>query len=203
MAENYSMDVLCVGADREVGEFVREAAALTLPAVTVRDLPAAQGKDTTPADVAVICESATGASLQTLRLLRASGFKHGAIVIGEMEETSPDLARWAPVRVLPRERAARELATVVGALSDLASRKTDPANLALQRTRQLIAAGEIALGLQHSINNPLTALLAEAQLLEFEELPQDHREAVERIVVQTRRVIELVKGLDGISERKT
>jgi signal transduction histidine kinase len=52
--------------------------------------------------------------------------------------------------------------------------------------------------LQHSLNNPLAALLAEAQLLELEPLPPDHRGSVERIIEMTRRVINVVRGLDGV-----
>jgi signal transduction histidine kinase len=47
--------------------------------------------------------------------------------------------------------------------------------------------------LQHSLNNPLAGLLAELQLLEMEELPPEHREAVERCVELCRRVIRLVR----------
>ena len=48
-------------------------------------------------------------------------------------------------------------------------------------------------GLQHSLNNPLAALLAELQLLELEELSPDHRESVERAIDLCRRVISLVR----------
>ncbi len=48
-------------------------------------------------------------------------------------------------------------------------------------------------GLQHSLNNPLAALLAELQLLELEELAPEHRESVERAIGLTRRVIALVR----------
>ena len=48
-------------------------------------------------------------------------------------------------------------------------------------------------GLQHSLNNPLAALLAELQLLELEELAPEHREAVERAIGLCRRVITLVR----------
>jgi signal transduction histidine kinase len=68
----------------------------------------------------------------------------------------------------------------------------------LRRTQRLVAAGEVALGLQHAINNPLTAVLAEAQLLEMESLPEEQATAVARIVENTRRVVQLVRKLDVI-----
>ena len=48
-------------------------------------------------------------------------------------------------------------------------------------------------GLQHSLNNPLTALLAELQLLEMEELSESHRESVERSISLCRRLITIVR----------
>jgi signal transduction histidine kinase len=49
---------------------------------------------------------------------------------------------------------------------------------------------------QHAINNPLTALLAEAQLLELEELTDDQRQSVERMVELARRLVALTRRLD-------
>jgi len=52
--------------------------------------------------------------------------------------------------------------------------------------------------LQHSLNNPLAGLLAEAQLLEMEQLAPDHRASVKRIIELCRRVVDVVRGLDGV-----
>jgi signal transduction histidine kinase len=66
----------------------------------------------------------------------------------------------------------------------------DPA-ARLQEIRQL--AGQ----LQHDMNNPLAALLAELQLLGMEEdLPAQHRTSVERSIELLRRVIGLTRRLD-------
>jgi nitrogen-specific signal transduction histidine kinase len=67
---------------------------------------------------------------------------------------------------------------------------------ALRKARRLLAAGEVALGLKHAMNNPLTAILAESQLLSLEELPTEASGAVSRIVESTRRLIALVRKLD-------
>lgn len=48
-------------------------------------------------------------------------------------------------------------------------------------------------GLQHTLNNPLAGLLAELQLLELEELPPEHREAVVRSIGLCRRIIAIVR----------
>jgi len=73
----------------------------------------------------------------------------------------------------------------------------DPAARALRRARQVIALGESARTVQHAMNNPLTALLAEAQLLELEPLADEHLRAVGRIVELARRVAKVARRLDG------
>ncbi|HEU4643429.1 MAG TPA: histidine kinase dimerization/phospho-acceptor domain-containing protein [Gemmatimonadaceae bacterium] len=56
---------------------------------------------------------------------------------------------------------------------------------------------------QHQLNNPLAALLAEAQLLGMEPaLDASQRAAVERIVELVRRVIGTVRNLDTVVEAK-
>jgi signal transduction histidine kinase len=50
---------------------------------------------------------------------------------------------------------------------------------------------------QHSLNNPLAALLAEAQLLGMETLDPEHVAAVDRMTQLVRRLITLVRGLDS------
>ena len=56
----------------------------------------------------------------------------------------------------------------------------------------------LAASLQHQLNNPLAALLAEAQLLRTEpDLSQEHAMAVDRMIDITRRIIALVRDLDG------
>ncbi len=54
--------------------------------------------------------------------------------------------------------------------------------------------------IQHQLNNPLAALLAEAQLLGLEPtLGAEQRAAAERITELTRRVISLVRELDRVA----
>jgi hypothetical protein len=48
------------------------------------------------------------------------------------------------------------------------------------------------------LNNPLAALLAEAQLLELEPLAPDHATSVRRIIELCRRVIEETKSIEGL-----
>lgn len=71
----------------------------------------------------------------------------------------------------------------------------------LRRVRAQLALGEAARTLQHAFNNPLTALMAEAQLLEFEALPDEARGAVRRILDLTRRLATLTKKLGAEEAR--
>jgi light-regulated signal transduction histidine kinase (bacteriophytochrome) len=53
--------------------------------------------------------------------------------------------------------------------------------------------------IQHAMNNPLAALLAEEQLLSMETtLSAEQRESVDRMIELTRRVIVLVRDLDEL-----
>lgn len=53
--------------------------------------------------------------------------------------------------------------------------------------------------IQHAMNNPLAALLAEGQLLAMENsLSTEQRDSVERMIELTRRLIHLVRDLDDL-----
>lgn len=65
--------------------------------------------------------------------------------------------------------------------------------------QRLRALQREAARIQHEINNPLSALLAEAQLLTLEpSLAAEHRVAVEHLIELTRRVISRVRELDTV-----
>lgn len=66
----------------------------------------------------------------------------------------------------------------------------------LRRVRRQFALGAAARSAQHELNNPLTALLAEGQLLELEPLQPEHRAAATRIVELVRRIAGVVRRLD-------
>lgn len=65
----------------------------------------------------------------------------------------------------------------------------------LTRVRSQFTLGASARSLQHAFNNPLTALLAEAQLLELDAMPEEHRLAVARILELSRRLVTLSRRL--------
>ena len=59
----------------------------------------------------------------------------------------------------------------------------------------MVAAGEIALRLQHALNNPLAGLLAESQLMLMDPQTPDQQASLERIVGLCRRMIEMTRTL--------
>jgi signal transduction histidine kinase len=72
----------------------------------------------------------------------------------------------------------------------------EPPDRELRRIRRQLALGEAARSALHDLNNPLTALMAEVQLLELEALAPEHRAAARRIVELTRRVAAVGRRLD-------
>ena len=72
----------------------------------------------------------------------------------------------------------------------------DPPERELRRVRRQLALGEASRSAQHDLNNPLTALLAEVQLLELEAPTPEHRAAARRIVELVRRVAAAARRLD-------
>ena len=160
-------------------------------------------------DCAVIDASVNGtAGLDVLRRLRAGGYAGAAVLVIDPARASSELDETSATRLGARWCAldGEVLAPLGGAIADAIAAYGDggeataasTVSRALRQTQRLIAAGELAMRLQHSLNNPLAALLAEAQLLELEALPPDHRESVERIIELARRVIDVVRGLDGV-----
>jgi signal transduction histidine kinase len=105
----------------------------------------------------------------------------------------------APARCVARAEMASALAPALAELSARPDLGDDlgPIQKELRRTQQLVAMGETTSRIQHTLNNPLTALLAEAQLLEMEELADEHRAAVKRMIELCRRLVVMVRGLDS------
>jgi signal transduction histidine kinase len=146
--------------------------------------------------------------VEVLRRLRARGYSGGAVVLlrptqaGVSEQT--ETAYRMGARACPLDSAFPDQLgqAVVDALRVTDGGGEDSpssrAVRALRHNQRLIAAGELAMRLQHGLNNPLAALLAEAQLLEMEQLAPDHRASVKRIIELCRRVVNVVRGLDGV-----
>jgi len=78
------------------------------------------------------------------------------------------------------------------------------AERALARAQWLAGIGETSLALQHEINNPLTAILGNASLLEMDDFGGDEsRELVHTIAEQARRIGEVVRRLAALKNPRS
>ena len=141
------------------------------------------------------------------RELRACGYARSLLLVVESPGAAPrdDLGRLGVDAIVPESSLALQLPGVLADVFERAaqrsgSRAASCITSSLRGLQATLALGETARGLQHRLNNPLAALLAEAQLLELEPLAPEHLTAVRRIVELCRRVIDESRAIDGMSE---
>lgn len=195
--------VVCVAEDGAAAALVRDVLLASLPSLDVHAASPSAVNLLPDAHCIVVADGAAGhGALDLVRRARAAGYGGGAALVVSVPAPPDVLAAAGQLGVgaiVAQGEAAVALPDAVLVLLAADARRAGalPAlDAELRRTRQLLAAGAVALRLQHALNNPLTALLAEAQLLEMEEdLPPAHRGAVERIVELCRRTIGVVRQL--------
>jgi DNA-binding response OmpR family regulator len=74
----------------------------------------------------------------------------------------------------------------------------------LARAQWLAGIGHTALTLQHEINNPLTVVLAEAELLAIDTgIPEPYRRRLAMVAVQARRIAAVVKQISSMEDPRT
>ena len=115
------------------------------------------------------------------------------------------LARELIAQLLPSADADKVVRALLAERDATGAPPAEPANYnsdeevavrELARVRGQFALGESARTLQHAFNNPLTALLAEAQLLEGEAMADEHRAALGRMLELTRRLVSISRRLE-------
>jgi signal transduction histidine kinase len=191
--------VVCLGADSAAADALSELCAVIAPGIAIEVATFDMTGVVASGDLLVIDAGADpGRGVEALLAWRARGEVGPALLVTpELPPRQRELlSRQGGVEVTPPEALTVSLPN---ALSALPGAPAMPAPLAdvIRETRQLLAAGTLARKVQHDLNNPLAALLAEAQLLEMEALLPEHREAVQRIVELCRRVILVARSLDG------
>ena len=201
------MSILLVTETESRAAALRQLVQLVLPRASVIpvDFAAAAEQPIPRADVALVDTGVSQrAALDALRFIRARGFQ-GAIVItgagagtGAADATMRNTAQSLGATCITESRA-EALSIELGAAIAAALAENSAVSAEVAQARRIFAAGQAALSLQHSINNPLAALLAEAQLLELEELTPEQREALERMVELCRRIVVLVRRLDALA----
>jgi signal transduction histidine kinase len=198
--------VHCISSSPQIVGLVRESLAVSLPSATfAATSPDDLVSGKLPSDDCIIVDATIdiAAGAEILRRLRAGSVKAAFVLLVRARDEvlasrvgGLGALEQVEIGAAPRSLgAAVESALGAGEWTDALEAVRDE----LRRTQRLVAAGEVALGLQHAMNNPLTAVLAEAQLLQMETLPEEQAGAVRRIVESTRRVVQLVRKLDVIA----
>ena len=77
--------------------------------------------------------------------------------------------------------------------SDVSGEREEEEKLYL--TDRLVSLGEMAAGLAHELNNPLTGILALSQLLANSDIPEDYQEDIECINEEAKRAANIVKNV--------
>lgn len=188
---------------------MRESVAAALPGAPFSSVaPDATGTLPECALVFIDATGDTAAATETAQRLRASASRAALVFVVNARDEAL-IERGAPSGALEQVETKALGPAMAGAIERAVGVTTGwsdeliAARDELRRTQQLLAAGEIALGLQHAMNNPLTAVLAEAQLLEMEQLPPETLTAVRRIIESTRRLVALVRKLDVVATKKS
>ena len=193
--------VAVVTDDAGLQQLAAEIVATHLPSASTETIAFA-GASGSDSDAMILDAAVRGLSgVIALQELRARGYGGAVALVSDECAVALEqrLLALAPARCVRRSEIATALPA---ALAELSARpelgeELGPIQRELRRTQQLIAMGETTARIQHTLNNPLAALLAEAQLLEMEELREDHRAAVKRIIELCRRLVGLVRGLDA------
>jgi two-component system NtrC family sensor kinase len=88
---------------------------------------------------------------------------------------------------------------IIGVAQDITERKRMEERI--QETSRLISLGELAAGMAHEINNPLTVVAGFSQLLMAQDLPQPVRDDLEKIYAEAQRAARIVQNLLSFSRK--
>ncbi|MEP7383785.1 MAG: hypothetical protein ABI910_19015 [Gemmatimonadota bacterium] len=198
--------LVCISTDVYASAALQATVSTILPDARVEAADTSIVRDVPDADCVIVGVGGLySAGVSLVRELRARGFGRPIILVVETPTSADEreLALLGVTWILAEETVALQLPEALLALLDeelflTGSADADAITGSLRRLQATIAAGEMARGLQHKLNNPLAALLAEAQLLELESLPSEHLTSVRRMVELCRRVIDVSRSIEGM-----
>jgi len=98
-----------------------------------------------------------------------------------------------PVEISSRMFQFREKPTIITIVRDITERKRMQEQLMV--TDRLASIGELAAGVAHEMNNPLTGVIGFSQLLLEKEIPDDIKEDIAIINHEAQRTAEVVRNL--------
>lgn|GEM_PF-2082189 len=113
----------------------------------------------------------------------------------EYELQVPQGNRWFEARIIPSEND--EALALIRDITDLkqAEKEAHELRTKAEISSRLASVGEMATGIAHEINNPLTSVLGFSELLSQEDLPPEVNDHVRYITEGSQRVKEIVKRL--------
>ena len=192
--------VVLVSDESALEGIIRELFATSIPAVLV-ERAGVEAAVASASAAAIVDESIRGApGMGAAQEIRACGYRGGIILLASRAD--PDLARKllaiAPATSVIRAQLVEQLPVALSTLLAIADpgEELGPVQRDLRQLQQLVASGRATMRIQHALNNPLAALLAEAQLLELEPLTEENLAAVKRIVQLCRRMVGMVRSID-------
>lgn len=199
--------LFCIGPDGPTTEELRASVAALAPFAVVDGAEPEMLKDSPTADLVLLWVGPMARSAATLvRDLRARGYVSAILVVADDPTLlpTPGLDLLGVQRSIATAEVPTRLPAVLADVLDTQERVQGSASgqqllATLRRLQGLLAAGQVASQLQHRLNNPLAALLAEAQLLELESLSAEHAVSVRRIIELCRRLIAETRALEGIT----
>ena len=198
--------IVCLSTDSDATDVLLDTIHAILPDANVESGDLALLRDPPRAECVVVAVGALSSGSEAIvRDLRARGYANAIILVADSPEMLPAsaLTLLGVQRTIATVNMALVLPSALTKVLDgqdaVNASETGRRTLAsLRRLQAVVASGQIAARLQHRLNNPLAALLAEAQLLELEPLASDHATSVRRIIELCRRVIEETKSIEGL-----
>jgi len=118
------------------------------------------------------------------------------------EQVRKDGRRYfAETSVYPLQNQARDIIGFRGVSRDISERKA--AEQQLLTTSKLASVGELASGVAHELNNPLTGIIGYAQLLTSRgNVPQDIKTDLDRIYHESQRAAKIVQNLLSFARQR-
>ncbi|MGQ0765774.1 MAG: histidine kinase dimerization/phospho-acceptor domain-containing protein [Gemmatimonadota bacterium] len=202
--------IVCTSAEPQAAAVLRAVVADLVPDAIVEASDTETVRNVPDADCVVLSVGTLyDAGLTVARDLRLRGFRGGILIVATGPQVgAPGEAEAMGVgAVVDVGRLAEDLPSTLVELLFLEAKADQSAEAracldSLRRLQSLVAAGLMARGLQHRLNNPLAALLAEAQLLSLEPMAAEHRSALERIVELCRRLVEVTRTIPVFETRQ-
>ncbi len=105
----------------------------------------------------------------------------------------PHLGIHVEITTAPIFNKNGEVAASVHVVRDITERKQMEAQLMV--TDRLASVGELASGIAHELNNPLTSVIGFSQLLLERDMPEDIKEDIETVHREAQRAAEVIKNL--------